>query len=575
MAKFLEDYQSTGAGIVDQHLQKKDFEIPVIAEEFFEEPDRVNVRVKHEEGRKLVNIPVMLPSAGDGYGEVPPIELPQPGMLTVPDVPMEALREDSDYHETLDKHRDHVAEDGYFKPGLRYDDQEAVESAPGDYDRAYPGGYRERHSEDGSKSEAHPSGHTIQRGENGVLMSSPGDEQLCYVSGGGMMMASAATAENGGDDAGSDAAWDEDPIEDGAINWDAYNLCEVTEEGATLSTPVGEDGERSEQTVSPQGIESAFPIQDPNDPETWESCIVGMGEDGCRLRVPTEKGFQEGFNDGEGEDELEGFCEIAVDGEKIRCQTDEADIELTDGQFKATNEEGAEMLAEGENVACVSPQGASVGCSGGTMEATDPEGNSVTCDGSSVSCSDSEGNSMTCDGSSVTAESAAGHSMSVDQSGISGETADGTEFGIEDGQIEAKTSQGGEMTVTDAVGIPNLETDSITNGRYREDTFEDTISGLYTIDPEAANHWHLTLQGNAEIEIADTEEGEKYGEQLWVVVQQDDVGGHTVQWPAETVWTEGEAHEISTGSGARDALSFVRTLGEWYGIVSGKNMQTA
>jgi hypothetical protein len=531
MGKYLDNYAEAGKRANRRFRREKDFEIPVVAEEFYEDTkDRVNVRVKHEEDRKIFNVPVMQPSAGDGYGMSPELHLPEPGMLTVPDVPMEELREDSDFIDQLDKQRDHVAEDGYFTPGLRYDDQEAVESEPGDHDYQHKDGYRERYAEGGGHYEQHPSGHTVRTDEGGTLIASPGDEQLCYVGSDGLMMASATFDEYGGDEAGSDSEWTENPVESGAINWDAYCTAEIDESGCTFSAPDG-DGGRSTQVVTPEGIGAAYPAED-------GEAGYRIDEDSCLVQFPTD----------------DGNCILEIDDEQVRCQTPGAELYLEDDEFRCVNESGSEILADGEDVACISPNGASIGCFGEEMEATDAEGNSVACTGDSVTC-----------------ESAEGHSMTVDEDGISCETADGTEFSVEDGEISAETPDGGELTVSDDVDIPTLSSEVVTNGQYRERIVTLSIDEGGRINPDVANVFDLTLEDDVRLTVADIDH--EYAESVQVVLRQDDTGGHEVEWDDDIYWTDGDPHEMTSDAGTRDSIALFCVNGDWHAVISGLDMQ--
>lgn len=124
--------------------------------------NRGTVYNAHDEEQSAKNVPIRWVSAGDGWGEEHPIELPKKGLLLVPDTPTEEEIETSEYLDHPSRRRDHEFEDGLFIPGIWFDDEEDLGTEMLEYLYRFPNGAEFHVTEESDVFVRHPDGHEIE-----------------------------------------------------------------------------------------------------------------------------------------------------------------------------------------------------------------------------------------------------------------------------------------------------------------------------------------------------------------------------------------------------------------------------
>ncbi|ADJ14464.1 hypothetical protein [Halalkalicoccus jeotgali] len=133
-----------------------------ILEQLTDGKNRGLVHNAHDEQQSAKDVPIIWTSAGDGWGEEHPIEVPKKGLLLVPDRPTPEEIETSEYLERPSKRRDHEFEDGLFIPGIWFDDEEDLGTDPLEYLYRFPGGAEINVTEESDVFVRHPQGHEIE-----------------------------------------------------------------------------------------------------------------------------------------------------------------------------------------------------------------------------------------------------------------------------------------------------------------------------------------------------------------------------------------------------------------------------
>lgn len=95
----------------------------------------------------------------------------------------------------------------------------------------------------------------------------------------------------------------------------------------------------------------------------------------------------------------------------------------------------------------------------------------------------------------------------------------------------------------------------------KENVYTDSIYGTYNLDWINSNLFELEITGDVDISSISQAEGQ----QIVVVLKQDGIGGHIVNWSSEWLWSGGTAPVMTPDVNAKDVYTFVMIGGTIYG----------
>ncbi len=119
--------------------------------------------------------------------------------------------------------------------------------------------------------------------------------------------------------------------------------------------------------------------------------------------------------------------------------------------------------------------------------------------------------------------------------------------------------------------------DPDTSGGGEDTTYQDhgNVGATETIDCTDERVHHVRLDANCTITLAGAVAAESHRVRL--VLQQDNIGSHTVTWPASVLWPAGSAPTLSTGINRTDIVDLISINSgtEWLGVLVGADYHTA